>query len=47
MCNEASNVFKQLSKHPPTVRDDDFEILEKIVVIMYDRSSNAACVNDT
>ena len=46
VCNEVSSVFKQLSKYPPTIRDDDFEILEKFVVIMYDRSSTATCVND-
>ncbi len=46
VCNEVSNVFKQLSKYPPTVGDDDLEMLEKFVVIMYDRSSTAIYVND-
>ena len=38
--------LQQLSKYPPTVRDDDFKILEKFVVIMYDRLSTATCVNN-
>lgn len=37
---------KKLSKYPPTVRDEDLEILEKFVVTMYDRSSTATCVNN-
>ena len=46
VCNVASSVFKKLSKYPPTVGDEDLEILEKFVVIMYDRSSTVSCVND-
>lgn len=45
-CNDASSVFNKLSKYPPTVGDEDLEILEKYVVTMYDRSSTATCVNN-
>lgn len=37
---EATSVFSELSKYPPTFEDDDMKILEKFVVLMYDRSSN-------
>ena len=46
VCNEVSSVFKQLNKYPPTLKNDDFEILEKFVIIIYDWSSTATCVND-
>ena len=47
MCNDdVSKIFKKLSKYPPIVEDEDIEIVEKFIVTLYDRSSNAVCVND-
>ena len=46
MCAEASGVFARLSQYPPTVNDYEMDILEKFVVIMYDRSSTATGVNN-
>ena len=46
MCAEASGVFARLSQYPPTVNDNEMDILEKFVVIMYDRSSTATGVNN-
>ena len=46
VCAEASDVFARLSQYPPTVNDNEMDILEKFVVIMYDRSSTATCVNN-
>ena len=43
---EATPVFSTLSQHPPTIEDDDMEILEKFVVLMYDRSSTAGGVEE-
>ena len=45
VCNDdVSKIFKKLSKYPPTVEDEDIEIVEKFIVTLYDRSSNAVCV---
>jgi len=41
-----SDVFAKLSQYPLTVDDEDLQILEKFVVIMYDRSSTAEGVDD-
>ena len=38
--------FKKLSNCPQEVSDDDLQKLENFVVLMYDRSSAASCVND-
>ena len=46
MMSEASVVFKKLSQWPRQIEDGDLEILEKFVVIMYDRSSKAEVVDD-
>ena len=47
VCNDdVSKIFKKLSKYPPTVEDEDIKIVEKFIVTLYDRSSNAVCVND-
>ena len=46
MCAEASDVFARLSQYPPTVNNNEMDILEKFVVIMYDRSSTATGVNN-
>ena len=43
---DVSKIFKKLSKYPPIVEDEDIEIVEKFIVTLYDRSSNAVCVND-
>ena len=41
-----SDVFAKLSQYPLAVDDEDLQILEKFVVIMYDRSSTAEGVDD-
>ena len=46
MCAEAYDVFARLSQYPPTVNDNEMDILEKIVVIIYDMSSTATGVNN-
>jgi len=43
---EVSDVFAKLSQYPLTVDDEDLQILEKFVAIMYDRSSTAEVVED-
>ena len=43
---EASPTFAKLSQYPPTLDDGDLEILEEFVVLMYDRSSTAAGVDE-
>ena len=45
MCAEASDVFARLSQYPPTVNDNEMDILEKCVVIVY-RPSTATRVNN-
>ena len=37
VCPEASPVFSKLSQYPLTVEDGDLEILERFVILMYDR----------
>ena len=44
--SEVSDVFAKLSQYPLTVDDEDLQILEKFVVIMYDSSSTAEGVDD-
>ena len=46
VCDEASGVFSKLIHYPPVVDDEDLEILEKFVVMMYDRSSTAEDVDE-
>ena len=48
MCAEASDVFARLSQYPQvaTVNGNEVDILEKFVVMMYDRSSTATRVNN-
>ena len=41
-----SDVFAKLIQYPLTVDDEDRKILEKFVVIMYDRSRTAEGVDD-
>ena len=45
MCGDASGVFARLSQYPPTVNDNEVCILDKFVVIMYDKSNTATGVN--
>ena len=46
VCTEASATFAKLSKQPTRVDEDDMNILERFVVVMYGRSSEATCAND-
>ena len=46
VCDEVSGTLTKLSHWPTTVDDDDLQMLERFVVIMYDRSSAATSVND-
>ncbi len=36
---EATPVFSKMRQLPPTVAEDEMRILERLVVLMYDRSS--------
>ena len=38
---EASEVFAKLSMYPPVIGDEEKKVLERFVIIMYDRSSSA------
>lgn len=44
--NKMASSAQGSSKYPPTIDDDDLEILEKFVVIMYDRSSTVVHVDE-
>ena len=46
LCPKATPVFSKLGVYPPIVEDGDLEILEKFVILMYDRSSTAANVDE-
>ena len=48
MCADASDVFARLSQYPQvaTVNGNEVDILEKCVVMMYDKSSTATGVNN-
>ena len=43
---DTSEVFRKLSSHPTKVEKEDIKILEKFVVVMYDRSSSTENVDD-
>ena len=43
---EASEVFQNLSQSQPIMTDSDLKILERFVVIMYDKSCSAESVDD-
>ena len=43
---EATEVFRKLGNLPETISDDDIQILEQFVVILYDRSSAVKNVNE-
>ena len=42
---DISGTFAKLSHWPTTIDDNDLQMLEKFVVIMYDRSSSTTSVN--
>lgn len=42
---EASPVFTKLSMHPPVIDDEEQKVLEKFVITMYDRSSQATDID--
>ena len=44
VCEDVTETFKKLSNCPQEVSDDDLQKLENFVVLMYDRSSAAGCV---
>ncbi len=46
VCNEVSATFTRLSQCPTAVEEEDLQVLERFVVVMYDRSSAATGVND-
>jgi len=46
VCEDVTGTFKKLSNCPQKVADDDLQKLENFVVLMYDRSSAASCVNE-
>ena len=43
---EATEVFRKLGNLPATISDDDKQILEQFVVILYDQSSAVKRVNE-
>ena len=42
---EASEVFAKLSMYPPVFGDEEKKVLERFVIIMYDRSSSATDID--
>ena len=44
--NEASIIFTKLSQYPLKIEESDLQILEKCVVLMYERSSSVASMNE-
>ena len=46
VCNEASVIFTKFSQCPSKIEESDLQILDKCVVLMYDRSSSVASVNE-
>ncbi|XP_034030967.1 uncharacterized protein LOC117514556 [Thalassophryne amazonica] len=45
-CPEVTHVFNKLSKYPAVIEDVDLNILEKFVIIMYDKNSTANKVDE-
>lgn len=43
---EITDLFKKLSETPAIPSDEDFQLLERFVVLLYDRSSQQYFVND-
>ena len=46
VCAEASDVFASLSQYPPTVNDNEVDVLKTFVVMMCDRSNTPTGVNN-
>ena len=46
VCEDVTETFKKLSNCPQEVSNDDLQKLQIFVVLMYDRSSAASCVNE-
>lgn len=46
ICTEASKIFTKLSCFPPKIEDSDMKMLEKFVIMMYDRSSTVETVDE-
>jgi len=46
VCEDVTDTFEKLSNCPQDVSDDNLQKLENFVVLMYDRSSAASCVNE-
>ena len=46
VCEDVTETFKKLSNCPQEISDDDLQKLENFVVLMYDRSNAASCVNE-
>lgn len=46
VCREVTSVFKKFSDCPQEVDANDLKVLERYVVVMYDRSSSCASVTD-
>ncbi|CAE1318539.1 unnamed protein product [Acanthosepion pharaonis] len=47
VCNDALATFAKLSHCPPEINESDLQVLERFVVLMYDRSSDATTVDET
>ena len=45
MYPEASEVFAKLSMYPPVFGDEEKKVLERFVIIMYNRSSSATDID--
>ena len=43
---ETSDIFTKLSRQPSTIEDADLRTIERFVVLLYDRSSEASSVNE-
>ena len=46
VCNEASTTFTKLSQCPSAIEESDLQVLERFVLLMYDRSSSATSVDE-
>ena len=45
-CGEATGIYSKLSQCQTIVDDEDLKTLDKFLVMVYDRSSTAECVDD-
>ena len=46
VCNEASTMFTKLSQCQSAIEESDLQVLERFVLLMYDRSSSATSVDE-